>query len=155
MVNQPNGTKNDNDNKRMLFWFISVFIIGAMPIILRLLFYNIIPITDSEAKMVSSLDITFAGLAFNWSNINESLNITLSKKRKKLSNTTAVTYLLLSALLVLFLGSMLGLIIYVDISKYTQEETIEKNCLLVTALLAIGSLILNYTLIKKLKSAEL
>ena len=153
MSNSSN--ENNNENKRMLFWVISVLIIGSMPIILRLLFYNIIPITDSNAKMITSLDITFAGLAFNWSNINESLNITLSKKRKKLSNTTAVTYLLLSAVLVLFLGSMLGVIIYVDISKYTQEETIEKNCLLVTGLLAIASLVINYTLIKKLKSADL
>lgn len=156
MVNPSSPTeKINNENNRMLFWVAIVFVIGTIPIWLRLFIYALVPCVKEDASMINSLDITFAGLAFNWSNINESLNLTFSKKRKKISNTTSIIYLLVSTALVLFLGIMLGVIFYVEISKFTEGETIEKSFLLVSGFITFVSLLLNYTLIRKLKLADL
>lgn len=88
------------NNNRLLIWGFSVCLIGLLPILLRFVVYFIISGPIPHQYLLSHLDIIFAGLAFNWSNLNETITMIVSTKKNKLRTTTTLCYLFSSVALI-------------------------------------------------------
>lgn len=142
-------------NMWFIFWMFGAVIVSAIPILVRLL-ATFLSIKTDGLIYVSSVDITLMGIALNWTNINEGLNIILSNKRNKVfNNLTVISLFVLSVLFIVFFAVLLGFLYYSDILDHDNFIALQNKTLYITIPVTISSLVLSYIYIRKLKTISL
>lgn len=132
-----------------VFWCFGIVLIGAIPIIARILACALSNSITLES--LNATDITLLGLTANWTNINESISLFTNNKKQKLLNNTATLLLLLTSIsLVVILALLLGFLYFSEINE-CNNKSINGNAIYLAIPLTILSLILSYFYIKKLK----
>ncbi len=105
-----------------ILWTFGVFIIGIIPILSYIMpnvFYSL-PVSFDTVK---TSDLAIMGLAFNWTNFNETFNIMANKHKDglyKISKSGSIIILMSS----LFLTFVLFCILY----QLNLQEIMEKQC---------------------------
>lgn len=138
-----------------IIWMFGVVIVSAIPIIVRLI-ATFLSINTDGLMYISSVDVTLMGLALNWTNLNEGLNIFFSNKRNTILNSlTVVALFALSFVFIVFFAIILGFLYYCDILDHENFNTLQYKSLYMTIPITILSLVLSYIYIKKLKKLTL
>lgn len=138
-----------------IIWMFGAVIVSAIPIIVRLI-ATFLSINTEDLMYINSVDVTLMGLALNWTNLNEGLNIFFSNKRNEiLNNLTVVTLFALSVVFIVFFAILLGFLYYSDILDHDNFKTLQYKSLYITIPITISSLVLSFIYIKKLKKISL
>lgn len=138
-----------------IFWMFGAVVVSAIPILVRLL-ATFLSIKTDGLIYVSSVDVTLMGIALNWTNVNEGLNIILSNKRNKVfNNMTVITLFVLSVVFIVFFAVLLGFLYYSDILDHENFTALQNKTLYITIPVTISSLVLSYIYIRKLKKISL
>lgn len=137
---------------RIIRWLIYTVIVGALPILVRLLVYlisNHIP----NALCFSPIDIVFFGLTLNISNINE-VNGLKPKRTKKVEVDVISNYKdafsALSTLLIIFLAIPLGALYMGELTDQTiiNQTTAFIGAIVLSVLSLVFSSIVMYNVLK-------
>lgn len=138
-----------------VFWIFGAVIVSAIPILVRLL-ATFLSIDPEGLIYLNSIDITLMGLALNWTNINEGLNIILSNKKKQIfDNLTVMSLFALSVVFILYFAVLLGFLYYSDILDHNKFKILQHKTLYLTIPVTVLSLILSFIYIKKLKKISI
>ena len=138
-----------------IIWMFGAVIVSAIPILVRLI-ATFLSINTEGLMYISSVDVTLMGLALNWTNLNEGLNIFFSNKRNAILNSlTVVTLFALSVVFTVFFAIILGFLYYCDILDHKNFNTLQYKSLYITIPITVLSLILSFVYIKKLKKISL
>ena len=137
---------------RIIRWLIYTVIVGALPILVRILMYiisNHIP----NAVCFSPVDIVFFGLTLNISNINE-VN-SLKPKRTKKGEVDVISnykdaFSAFSTLLIIFLASPLGALYMEELTDQTiiNQTTAFVGAIVLSVLSLVFSSIVMYNVLK-------
>lgn len=138
-----------------IIWMFGAVVVSAIPILVRLL-AAFLSIKTDGLIYVNSVDVTLMGIALNWTNINEGLNIILSNKQNKVFNNMTVMALFgLSVIFIAFFAVLLGFLYYSDILDHENFNVLQNKTLYITIPVTISSLVLSYIYIRKLKKISL
>ncbi len=137
---------------RIIRWLIYTVIVGALPILVRILMYiisNHIP----NAVCFSPVDIVFFGLTLNISNINE-VN-SLKPKRTKKGEVDVISnykdaFSAFSTLLIIFLAIPLGALYMEELTDQTiiNQTTAFVGAIVLSVLSLVFSSIVMYNVLK-------
>lgn len=137
---------------RIIRWLIYTVIVGALPILVRILMY-IISNHVPNAVCFSPVDIVFFGLTLNISNINE-VNGLNPKRTKKGENDVVSNYKdafsAISTLLIIFLSIPLGSLYMGELTDQTiiNQTTAFVGSIVLSILSLVFSSIVMYNVLK-------
>lgn len=137
----------------MLRWLIYTVLVGALPLLIRLLCY--LMLDNPAGSAFSPIDIVFFGLTLNIANVNE-LNTLYqrykSKKTKRTSNLNTDGIRGFSLILIIFLCFTLGLTYANDL---TDKTLLNQSSAYVGAIfLSLASLAFSSYVISKIQSCH-